>query len=261
MEPDVIDKSMPEAEESKPKSFHNRLLGTYFAPGETFREIGRSPAVMMPIIVLIIFGFLQGYYLTTNFDMESMFSSMAAAQGQTQSQMTPEQKERAAQQMAFLVKFMGIFTIITTGIGSLAFALIIAGVFKLISKLIGAENSFKSVFCVTAYVVLAVSILSFALLALVASFKDPAELTYANMRSILSSNLGSILGSLWGEDILPKFVMKLFEYVDLFAIWYIALLSIGYSAISRKLKTATVAAWFSVLYGIIAVIGAALGSR
>jgi hypothetical protein len=163
--------------------------------------------------------------------------------------------------MAVITKFLKVFTVVSTGVGTLLTALIVAGVFRLISRLAGVENSFKAIFCVTAYVMLAVSIVSFSLLALVASFKDPGELTYSNMRSLVASNLGSVLDSLFGEDVLPKFFMKLFQYVDIFVIWYIALLSIGYSAVSRKLKTATVATWFSILYGIIAVIGAAWASR
>jgi hypothetical protein len=49
--------------------------------------------------------------------------------------------------------------------------------------------------------------------------------------------------------------MKLLEYVDVFAIWTIALLSIGYSAVSRKLKTSTAAIWLVGAYAIIAIIG------
>lgn len=260
MEPEAAGTSMPDMEKAKSKSFFNRLWGTYFSPGETFREVGRAPAVLVPIIALIVLGLLQGYYMATHFDVESLLSGMSAAQGQTQAKMTPEQKEQVEQQMVMIEKFLKVVLIVGGGVGSVLFALIIAGVFKLISKLIGVENGFRAVFCVTAYVMLAVSIISFALLVLVASFKDPSELTYTNIKSILSSNLGAILGNLFGEDILPKFFMKLAEYVDVFAIWSIALLSIGYSAITPKLKAARVATWFSALYGIVALIGATFGS-
>jgi hypothetical protein len=250
---------MAGTEEFKPKNFFIRLWGTCLSPSETFREVGRSPAVLVPIIALIIFGFLQGFYLTKYFDMESALN-MSAAQAQTQGQLTPEQKERVEQQRVFITKFLKVITIVSTSVSSVLVALIVAGVFKLISKLVGVENGFKAIFCVTAYAMLAVSIISFALLVLVASFKDPSELTYANMRSLVSSNLGAILGGLLGEDSLPKFFMNLARYVDAFAIWMIALLSIGYSAISVKLKAARVATWLGVLYGIIALIGATFGS-
>jgi hypothetical protein len=252
--------SLPEAVPIKPKSFFSRLLGTVVSPGETFRDIGRSPTMLVPIIALIIFGTLQGFYLSTHFDMESILSGMSSAQGQAQTQMTPEQKERMEQQMAFIAKFIKVFIIVSSGIMSVIFALAVAGVFKLISKIVGAESGFKALFCVTAYVMLSVSIISFALLVLIASFKDPSELTYANMRNLVCSNLGAILGSFFGEDILPKFLMKLTQYADAFAIWMIALMSIGYSTVSRKLKAGTVAIWFIALYGILALIGATVGT-
>jgi hypothetical protein len=69
-----------------------------------------------------------------------------------------------------------------------------------------------------------------------------------------------VLASFLGEDDLPKFLMRLAGYIDVFAIWLIALLAIGYSAASRKLKTATAATWLGIAYGIIALIGSAIGS-
>jgi hypothetical protein len=97
------------------------------------------------------------------------------------------------------------------------------------------------------------------LLVAVMSFKSPADLTGTDIRTILASNLGALLSNLLGDDALPKFLMRLLGWVDIFAIWIIALLSIGYSAVSRKLKTSTAATWLGSLYGIIALIGAAVG--
>jgi hypothetical protein len=162
--------------------------------------------------------------------------------------------------MPVLLKVQKVFMIISTGIGNLLYALLIAGGFMLISKLIGAENNFKAIFCVTIYVAIAISIVSFALLMLVIRIKDPTDLSPLNIGSMLSSSLGAILEGLLGANALPKFLMKLANFVELFAIWHIVLLSIGYSAVSRKLKTATVATWLSVVYGIIALIGAAVMS-
>jgi len=84
VESDSANTPMSEINEPKPKNFFDRLLGTYFSPADTFREIGRSPAVLMPIIALIVFGFLQGFYLSKYFDMESMFTNNPAIQSQTQ---------------------------------------------------------------------------------------------------------------------------------------------------------------------------------
>jgi hypothetical protein len=66
-----------------------------------------------------------------------------------------------------------------------------------------------------------------------------------------------VLSALVGEDALPKYLMNLARYVDLFNIWLICLLAIGSAAVSRKLKTSTAAIWLGGAYAVMALIGAA----
>jgi hypothetical protein len=125
----------------------------------------------------------------------------------------------------------------------------------------GAENRFKPLFSVTLYVMIAVSIVQSILLIVILHFKSPGDISLTNINSVMVSNLGSVLAGILGEDALPKFFMRLAGYVDLFAIWRIALLAIGYSAVSRKLKTTTAAIWLVAAYGVIAVIGSFVAMR
>ena len=76
MEPEVASESMQPIESIKPRSFFSRLGGVYTSPGETFKELGRSPGVLMPIIVLVFISVLAAYYLTLKIDL----SAMGAAQ-------------------------------------------------------------------------------------------------------------------------------------------------------------------------------------
>lgn len=145
-------------------------------------------------------------------------------------------------------------------ISNLLVALIIAAVFKLISAVISAENRFKAIFSVTIYAMIAVSIVQSILLIVVLFFKSPGAVSITSTSSVLASNLGALLSAVLGEDGLPKYVLRLARWIDIFSIWMIALLSIGYSAVSRKLKTSTAATWLGCLYAIVAVIGSALGS-
>lgn len=247
--------SMPETEAPERKSFFSRLAGVYFSPRATFQEIGRSPGVLVPIIVLIVISGLVGFYLAKNLDMGSLLADQME-QAVAEGRMTQEQME---QSLPMMLKFADIQLIVGAPLGSLAITLIIAALFKLVSSLAGAENRFKAVFAVTLYAMIAISIVQSALLILVLSLKSPGEVDIANPNSMVASNLGAILESMLGEDALPKFFMRLAGFVDIFAIWMIALLAIGYAAVSRKLKTATAAAWLAVAYGIIALIGAAIG--
>jgi hypothetical protein len=174
-------------------------------------------------------------------------------QAVAQGRMTQEQ---ADQQAALVSKFADAQLIVGAPLASLAITLIIAAVFKLISSLIGVENRFKPVFAVTLYTMLAVSIVQSGLMALVLYLKGPGSVDISNPNSVVASNLGALLG----EDALPKFFMKLAGYIDIFAIWLIAWLSIGYAAVSRKLKTGRAAFWLGTLYAIVAIVGAAISS-
>ena len=248
--------SMPELHTPEPKNFFSRLAGVYFSPRETFEEIGRSPRVLVPIIVLIVISALVGFYLSKNLDLGSIVAGQlekAVADGR----ITQEQMDN---QVALVSKFAGIQLIAGAALGSLAMTLLIAGGFKLVSGLIGAENRFKAIFAVSTYTMIAISVVQSALLILVLHIKGPQEIDVTNVNSLVASNLGAMLSSVLEEGTLPKFFMRLAGWIDIFAIWAIALLAIGYSAVSRKLKTAKAATWLAVAYGIIAIIGAAIGS-
>ena len=122
------------------------------------------------------------------------------------------------------------------------------------------ENTFKGLFTITVYVVTAITIIQALALALTYYLKGPGTVDVANMGSIIASSLGAILANLFGNDVLPKFVMGLAQRVEFFSIWMIVLLAIGYSKVTVKMKTATAATWLGIAYGIIAIVSAAFRS-
>ena len=255
MEPEAANESRQQTEEAKPRSFFSRLGGVYLSPGETFREIGRAPRVLLPMIALVAISLLVGYYMSQKVDLGSMMSGQLE-QAVESGRITREQME---QQVAVMSKFGGIQLTVGSAFGNLLIVLIVAAVFKLISVIIGAENRFKAVFTVTLYALLAVSIVQYVVTCLILFLKSPGELSASSLTSIVASSLGALISSLAGDDVLPKFLMRFTSWIDIFAIWIIALLSIGYAAVSRKLKTSTAAIWLGGLYVVIALIVSAIG--
>lgn len=253
---DSSTKIPPEAGERKYGNFFSRLAGVYFSPRDTFLEIGASPKVLIPIVVLIVISALVGFYMSRNLDMEALIAGQLE-QAVAQGRMTQEQ---ADQQSQMLAKYAGLQFILIAPLSSLLMVLLIAAVFKLISGIMGVDNKFKAVFAVTLYAMLAVSIVQSALTVFVLYLKGPEGVDSSNVNSLVASNLGALISGLMGDDALPKFFMKLAGFVDLFAIWIIALLAIGYAAVSRKLKTSRAALWLVVVYGVIAVIWAAVSA-
>jgi hypothetical protein len=59
---------------------------------------------------------------------------------------------------------------------------------------------------------------------------------------------------------LPKFVLGLASFVDVFGIWKLILLAIGYAAITHKMKTGTAAVFLIILYVIGAFVWASFSS-
>ena len=108
MESETVNESVQQEETIKPRSFFSRLGNVYFSPGETFREIGLAPRVLVPIIAMIIISMAAGYYLSQKIDLTSLqaaqLEKMVAAGSLT--------KEQMEQQMAVISKIGGIELVI-----------------------------------------------------------------------------------------------------------------------------------------------------
>jgi len=247
-EPNTV--AEPEMEDIVPKSFFARLGNVYLSPGEAFEEINRAPKFMAPIIVLIIVSMISGYFTAGLLDLGSMLAGQMQQAGAAQGP-TPEQ-------MQAIIKYAApIALTLFSPISSFIFVVIVAGFFKLCSVIATKENTFKKLFLVTVYVIAAVTIIQTVVIALTYFLKGPGTVNVANMGSVIASSLGAILANLFGNDVLPKFVMGLAQRIEFFSIWMIVLLAIGYSRVTKKMKTATAATWLGIAYGIIAIVSAA----
>lgn len=236
-----------------PRNFFSRLSGVYFAPGETFQEIGRAPRPLLPVILMMIMAALSAYLLTNRYGYErivrSQIETMAAkgwvpqdkAEEIIQQSLSPSAVTRGKIQGAIMPMLILLVVLLAA-----------AGLIKLLSMMVGAENTYKQLLAVTAYSFLAVGLLHFLILLITIYLKDPAEIDLYNP---VGSNLGALL-SLSGVQ-LPKYLAALASFVDVFSIWRLVLLAIGYAAVSRKLKVGTAGVFVGILYVIAALLGAA----
>lgn len=255
MEPETFDE--PGQEETvKAKNFFSRLSGVFFSPREAFTEIGSASRLAIPIIALFLVSALSGWYVAQKIDTRAA-SRAALDEYVRQGRITEEQ---ANQQAAMAAVALGPAAAVVGGIGTLLLCLAIAGYGKLFSVMTGRENSYKSLFEVTVYGMLAVGIVSAVLMIIILQIKGQGRIAASDINAVVASNLGAWIDSAFGADVLPKFVMRLAAAVNIFNIWIIALLSIGFSAVSKKMKTSTPAIWLGGAYVIISVISAAITS-
>jgi hypothetical protein len=252
MEQETLDKPVQE-ETVKAKNFFARLGGVFFSPREAFTEISRAPRILIPILAV----FLVGGISAQSVSIKVAPSAQIKAQIGGLAEMIPEEQLAAMDKQPSVPG--RIFSAISSGISMLILCVIVAAYGRIFSMITGSENQYKSLLEVSIYVWTAITIVSTVLTAIVLQIKAPGTAMVQEMPDIASS-LGSWIEGIAGTDVLPKFIMGLAKAVDIFAIWMIALLAIGFSAVSKKLKTSTAAMWLGGIYAIFALLGAAVSS-
>ena len=257
MEPEISGEPIKQCEAVKAVNFIVRLGGVFSSPRKAFAEIGRAPRLTVPLIALFLASAFSGWYVGQKIDLDAA-TRMQLEKLVVQRRITQEQME---QQLAMsTVASSPVFLAIAGGISALAFCLAVAGYGRLFSMLGGAQNRYINLFEVSIYAMLAVSVVSTALLIIIMQIKGWGSINLADPGSIVASSLGAWIESVVGADALPGFIMRLAKAVDIFYAWTIALLSIGFSAVSKKLKTATAAIWLTGIYAIFSIISAAIGA-
>ena len=242
--------------ETAPSNFFSRLIGVYFSPGETFAEIGRHPSFVVPLLVLMLVGGLGAYMLIERVTVPKFFGQ-GLEQAVTKEQITQEQANKQLEAMTSRTPIIKGGFFISGLVQWAIIPLIVAGLFKLISMVMGKDNEFKPLFTVTVYAMLAIALLS-SLVFITTLYLKPVD--EIDLQSLGTTNLGALLAMVVGKDGLPKFITALARWIDLFAIWMIALLSIGYAAVTRKLKTSTAAFALGGLYVGVALIAATIAA-
>jgi preprotein translocase subunit Sss1 len=169
--------------------------------------------------------------------------------------MTQEQADQQMEGMRKGAPFIKASFPVVGFIISVVLVLAIAGLAKLMSMMFGVENDFKPLLTVTAYAMLAVGLIGTVVLILLLYLKPPDEIDRNNL---IGSNVAALIGMAGVK--LPPFLNHLLGYVDVFYIWRVILLGIGYAAVSRKLKTSTAITYVAGVAVIFALIGAAWGA-
>jgi Yip1-like protein len=217
----------PAASEPQPQmSSISRIVGVFFSPGATFRDIVQRPSWIAPMILLIVIWFGLCATLVKRADwvdytkQQIEKNKFAARQVET----LPEaQKEAAYEQGAQRSKFSQyVRGIIGWPLLILFSAAINFAAFKLIG---GVRTNFGTAFAITVFAHLPMSLRE--LLAIpVTLMKDPQSIDPQNF---LASNPAAFLG-----DSAPVWQLILFGSLDLFAIWAVILMAIGFSASDPK---------------------------
>jgi len=217
----------PAAPEPQPHmSAISRIVGVFFSPGATFKDLVQRPSWMAPMILLIVIWFGLCATLVKRADWVTYTKQQIEKNKFAASHieaLPEDQKEAAYEQGAQRSK---ISQYVRGAIGWPLLILFSAAINFAAFKLIGGvRTNFGTAFAITAFAHLPMSLRE--LLAIPVTFlKDPQSIDPQNF---LASNPAAFLG-----DSAPAWQLIFFGSLDIFAIWAIILMAVGFSAADPK---------------------------
>lgn len=245
----AIDSSQP-APPPAPKNAFQRIAGVFFAPVETFADIARKPDILVPLLVILVIGYVTTFMVMPHFD----FDAMIAQQAEMVKKQNPNVSDGDIAQMGkFTIAFakvMGYVSPILVLIGYMIIALVVWGA----CRLMGGAGDFKQAFSATLYAHFPRVVLGIIMAVVV---KARGSVDPAAIATVVKSN-PAFLVDMKEQPVL----FALLSSIELFQIWTIALLIIGFAALTKlsRAKTAAIIISLWVISVVVKVGFAALGA-
>ena len=226
-----------------PGGFFQNLIDVYFSPREAFTRIVRNPRFLVPLVVyvILVLGF-TGVWMQKMDPVEFMKTQIEES-GRAD-RIPAEQREAVIEQQA---KMMPIFAWVFGPLGVAVTLLVTAGALLFIYRFFySAELSFRQAFAIVTWVFFAVSLVTTPLMLLVLQLKGDWNVT---PQEVVQANLGLLLE----KSTAAKPLWALLSSIDVFSLWMIFLLAVGFGVASRK--TTGSAIWGVAIPWILIVLG------
>ena len=247
MTTDVPTPAAAPAAEPKPNSVA-RIFGVLFSPDETFASIARRPTWAAPLIVMIVLSICSGFILANRID----WGAPAREAMEQRKDVPPEAADRAAKMASAIGKVIAygspIFLVIIM--------LIVSGILLLAFRLFGGQGNFLQAWSATLYAYMPSVIKSVVVLA-VMLIKGVTAMSPIALVTLVRSNPAFLF-----DQKTHPMAFALASNLDLFSIWVMILLIIGFAHLARvsKGKSAAIVISLYVLKALMGLIGPAIQS-
>lgn len=212
----------------KPKSFFERLIGVFTSPQTTMQDIAARPSWLIPLILVMAAALAFTFY-TQDLIIETQRTETLKR--------NPNMTE---EQVAGMEKVMKITTPIFAVAGTGIFYLAIGGLLMFTGNiLLGGQTKFKTLFstvCWSGVITLASTLIN-----------APVMKARGVMES--ATSLAGLLPS--GDS--KSLLHTLLSQIDLFNIWWVAVIGFGFAAayrFSTKKSMITVFVWWAIFVAI-----------
>ena len=203
----------------------SRLVGVFFSPKATFQSIAAQPSWLVPVLLMTVLGIVTAVVLNQKVDWRDV-ASKRIEESPRAANLSPEQKER---QLDMSAKVSPYFAYGFGTAGPILAVVIVAAVLLLAYNVIGGANAkFGQAMGIVSHAMV-VGLIGTIFFILILYLKPPGTIDLENP---VATNVGSFL-----PDTTPKALMALAKSVDIFSIWTMFLISIGFTAVNPKKLT------------------------
>jgi hypothetical protein len=215
----------PAPEAQAPINHFGRIAGIFFSPGNTLEDIVRKPSWIVPVAILTFLSVLVCISINQRINWRD-FISQQIEKNSRASQLSPQQKEQQidagakyAPYATYICGIPGAFVLV------LIVALIMMGAYNLLA---GANVNYTTSLGIVSHAFVP-SIISSVLFLLILFLKTPGTVDLENP---VATNIGAFLP----EDS-AKWLAKLCTSIDIFSIWTLVLIAMGFAVANpKKLK-------------------------
>jgi hypothetical protein len=233
----------PPTAPEKQGGFLQNLIDVYFAPRDAFARIVRDPRWLLPAAGLLVVSLAFTAVWTSRMDPTEFMKTQLEESGQAD-KMPAEQRAVAIERGAGMMKWFAWGAAV---VGTAFVLLVVSGVLFFVFRFFYAsEMGFSHALAVVSWTFFAVGLLSSPLILAVMGLKgdwnlNPQEVVQANLSLLLDKSTAS------------KPLWTLLSSLDLFSLWQIFLLAVGFGVVSRK--TTGAAIWGVLIPWAILVLG------
>jgi hypothetical protein len=211
-------------EPEKSGGFFQNLIDVYFAPRDAFTRIVRRPAFLLPLAgyLILVLGF-TGIWMS-RMDAREFMKTQLEESGQWD-RIPAEQREAVLERAPTQMKIFGwVGPVVATPVMLLLTAAVLMFIFRFFYA---SEATFKQAFAVVTWVFFAVGLVTTPLLLLVLQLKGDWNI---NPQEAIQANLGLLLD----KSTAAKPLWALLTSIDVFSLWMVFLLAVGFGVASRK---------------------------
>lgn len=220
----------PAPVEARPKSAFERMAGALFSPDETFADIARKPDFLVLLLIILVISTISGILLAPRLEFDSMRAQMAAKNPN----MTPEDIDRGVKMAGAVGKVSSYASPLLV----ICAFVIVAAVLLLAFRLFGGEGTFYQAFAIVTYAWIP-RVIQSLILTVIITIKGTADVS--DIPTLVKSS-PAFLVDITDHPILFSFLSTF----DLFTIWTIVLLIIGFAYMSRFSKGRSAAIILSI---------------